>query len=148
MKILGVLFFVIAMIWTWKLIHSEPSISFETHAGIQEKMARLVLEQVQAKRPTATDIKINNVWTEILEDSKVKAHFSYSFKDTSPEGAITENQIQGEGLLERQAKDESGMDHWTLKEVKTNSDAIVFGEALFVTPGEDNPAPAEKTETK
>lgn len=148
MKILGVLFFLVAMIWTWKVIHTEPSISFETHAGIQENMARLVLEQVQAKRPTATDIKINNVWTEILSEKTVKAHFSYSFKDKSAEGATTENQIQGEGLLERQAVDEKGMDHWTLKEVKTNSDAIVFSEALFVTPGAAEATPSAPTETK
>lgn len=138
MKIWGVVFFILALAWTWNVIHSTPSVSFETHAGIQDKMASLILTEVQRKRPTATDVRVKNIWTELMSPGKVKAHFSYSFKDKSSEGKITDSTIQGEGILERQSGDTTGNERWTLTQVKTNSDNIVFTDNLVINPDGSN----------
>lgn len=132
-----------ALAWTWNLVHNESPVSFETHSGIQEKLAVLISETIKAKRPAATDILIEKVWTEALNGERVKAFFVYSFKDQSEESGVISTQIQGEGLLERQADDGSGNDRWVLTKVQTTNDAIQFDEATIVTGSPTESTPAE-----
>jgi hypothetical protein len=138
MKYLGVIAFVAALTWTWNIIHSDSPVSFETHSGIQEKLAGLIQNTIKAKLPTASDVQIEKIWTELLSPGKVKAFFVYTFRDA--EGGASKTTIKGEGLLERQAEDGSGLDHWVLTKVKTTGDAIVFEDGLVVTPAD----PVEK----
>ncbi len=148
MKYLSVLLFSTALIWTWFLIHSEPAVSFETHFGIQEKMGVVISEAIAKKKPTASEIKIERIWTEVIGDSKIKAHFIYSFKDNSDAGAVT-SQIQGEGILERQPVDETGADRWSLSHVQTTNDVIQFEDPSVITntPNTTDTNPAESTAT-
>jgi hypothetical protein len=132
-SILGVVAFVVAMVWSWNIIHSEATVSFETHSGIQEKLATLILETIKTKRASATDVHIDKLWTEVLSAQKMKAHFIYSFHEAGEAGPLTTT-IKGEGFLERQAEDGTGLDHWSLTKVQTTSDAVVFEEGLVVTP--------------
>ena len=111
MKYLSLLLFTVALVLTWKVIHKDPEITFETHSGIQEKLAAFIVETIKVKKPQATDINIEKVWTEPTGEAQVKAFFIYSYKDTTEEGVIT-TQIQGQGVLERQGLDESGADRW------------------------------------
>ena len=150
MKYLSVIFFVVAMIWTWNLIHSTPAVSFETHSGIQERLAGILEETIKTKKPDSTDIKIEKIWTELLMGGRVKAHFSYSFKSPVEGGTLVETKIEGEGILDRKEDDGSGMDRWILSEIKTNSDSMVFDDPLVVgpnTPTEQAPAEQKPTET-
>lgn len=132
MKYISVLVFTIFLAWTWHVIHSSSSISFETHSGIQEKLAGLITQTIKAKRPSATDIIVEKLWTEVLSDSKVQAHFVYSFKDQS-EGGLVTTEIQGDGLLERQPSQNENEDRWSLSKVHTSNDAIMFDDAMIVT---------------
>lgn len=148
MKYLSVLIFTGALIWSWNQIHGTPKISFETHAGIQEKLMELIVQTIKNKKPEATNVQIEKIWTEILEPNRVNAHFAYSYVENSGEGVVT-SKITGQGQLERQPDDGSGLDHWVLSQVKTSSDAIVFEDGLIVTPdgqGSTESAP-EKTES-
>lgn len=146
MKYLSLLLFTVALVLTWKVIHKDPEITFETHSGIQEKLAAFIVETIKVKKPQATDILIEKVWTEPTGEAQVKAFFIYSFKDKTDEGVIT-TQIQGEGVLERQGLDESGADRWQLTKVQTTNDAIMFDDALIVTPGATPEAEAPATPT-
>lgn len=154
MKLLSIVVFSIALIWTWNIMHSSPNISFETHAGIQEKLAQLITDNLKIKKPTATDVHVEKVWTEVIGKNKVKAYFVYSFKDAAT-GSTVATQISGEGILEKQAtapvetntgaEKSASAEHWQLSQVKTSSDVVVFEDGLVVTPGEsteENPAPA------
>jgi hypothetical protein len=144
MKYLGVIAFIVLTAWTWNIVHSETNMGFETHSGIQDKLAVLIQETVKAKRPASSDIKIEKIWTEVIQPGKVKAHFLYSFKDSSEEGS-TLTTIQGEGLLERQPDDGSGLDRWSLMQVRTTNDAIVFEDGLVVTAEDDQSKDEQKT---
>lgn len=141
MKYLSLVIFVAALAWTWSLVHSTGTVSFETHSGIQEKLALLITETIQAKRPTASEIVIQKIWTENLsaKGDKVRAAFEYSFKDNSGEAGLITSEIKGEGILERQPEDGSGNDRWVLTKVHTSSDSIQFDEAMIVTPGPETP---------
>ncbi|GIL17540.1 MAG: hypothetical protein BroJett040_12910 [Oligoflexia bacterium] len=135
MKYLSVVFFAVVLIWTWNVIHTKQGVSFETHSGIQQRLSGLIVETVQAKKPTALDIKVEKVWTELLMGNRIRAHFTYSFKDTDNQGTANV-QITGNGLLERQEDGEPGVEKWALTQVKTTNDVIVFEDALLVSTGE------------
>jgi len=139
MKYLSIVIFLVLMVWTWTIVHRESSVPFETHAGIQNKMVQVIADTVKSKKPDATDIFVDKIWTELVSEGKVRAHFSYSFKAPTSAGALTESQITGEGMLEHQPDDGSGFDRWKLYDIKTTSDAIRFEEALLITTG-DSPA--------
>lgn len=148
MKYISLIVFTAALIWTWHVIHNNSGISFETHSGIQEKLAVLISETIKAKKPNSSDILIEKIWTEVLSDKKVKAFFIYSFKDSSESGLVT-SQIKGEGILERQESDDPQVDKWSLTQVKTSSDLIQFDDSTIITAGSE-PAPEtpETTEQK
>jgi hypothetical protein len=133
MKYISVLVFAIVLGWTWHVIHSSSSISFETHSGIQEKLAELITSTIKAKRPTATDIFIEKLWTEVVSEDKVEAHFRYSFKDQSEGGGVTTTEIQGTGLLQRQPSQNDDQDRWSLTKVHTSNNAVSFDDAVIIT---------------
>lgn len=144
MKYFSVIFFAVALAVTWNVIHSKPDVSFETHSGIQEKLAELIKNSILAKKPGATDVVIEKIWTEMITADKVKASFIYSYKNSSDEGPVT-TRISGQGNLER--KNTSGeMNHWVLTNFETTTDNIEFNDATLVTGSSSAPAenPMEK----
>ena len=132
MKYISLILFVVALAWTWHLVHTESPLSFETHSGIQEKLAVLISDTIKAKRPSATEVVIQKIWTEMVTSDKIKAFFVYSFKDNSDSGPVT-SEIKGEGLLEHQGATAEGSDRWVLTKVHTSSDAIQFDDATVIT---------------
>ncbi len=132
MKYLSVIFFTLALAWTWNVVHSQSEISFETHSGIQEKLSLLIRDTVKNKKPSASEIIIEKIWTEMIAAGKVKASFIYSFKDNSESGMIT-TRIQGHGILDRKEPTEDGLDQWSLSQVQATSDAIEFEDGTIVT---------------
>ena len=141
MKYLSVFAFAVLLAWTWNIIHTEHSIPFETHAGIQEKLAQLIQQTILHKKPDASHVTIQKIWTEPRGKTTVLAHFVYSFQEPDTNGKALTNQIQGQGLLEKQPDDGSGLDRWSLTKVQTTSDAVTFEDGLVVTPGEEPAAP-------
>jgi len=133
-KIVSLVIFTAALFWTWNVIHSSSAIGFETHSGIQEKLAILIKQTVLTKKPTAKNFHITRLWTEALSENKVRAVFAYQFND-SLEADKTEQTVEGEAILFREPEDESGQDRWTLQSVRTTSDTVTFAEGLVVTPG-------------
>jgi hypothetical protein len=146
MKYLSVIIFAVLMSWTWFVINSEDSIPLETHAGIQAKLGSLIEETIHTKKPQATEFSIDSLWTEPVENShgkKVQAHFSYRFKEPTESGGITQSIIKGVGLLEKQSDDDSDVGKWTLSEVKTTGDSVIFQDAITITTGDSSDKSSE-----
>lgn len=146
-KILSLVVFIAALIWTWNAIHTSQAVGFETHSGIQGKLAELIQNTLATKKPTAKDLSITRLWTETLSDNKVRAVFAYKFVDTSESGETLEQVIEGEAILHRDPTQEAGVDKWTLQSVKTTNDLVIFTEGSMISPGTDTEpvteAPAE-----
>lgn len=142
-KIISLVIFSAALLWTWKLVHSSNAIGFETHSGIQQKLADLIKNTIQSKKPEATEVKIIKLWTESAGERKVKAVFSYSYSEpasaTNP--AKSERTIQGEALLLRDLSDSPSVDKWTLQSIKTLGDNVSYSDGSIITP--DNAADDE-----
>ena len=147
MKYLSIIFFTLALAWTWSVVHSKSEISFETHSGIQEKLAILIRDTVKNKKPSASEIIIEKIWTEVIATGKVKASFIYSFKDNSEEGMIS-TRIHGHGILDRKEPTEDGLDQWSLSQVQATSDAIEFGDATIVTGNPNSNEPPASSEAQ
>ncbi|QLY25180.1 hypothetical protein [Bdellovibrio sp. KM01] len=141
-KIVSLVVFVAALVWTWNVIHTNEAIGFETHAGIQTKLAELIKATLSAKKPNAKDLRIEKLWTESMNDNKVRAVFAYKFSETSEAGEALEQIIEGEAVLHREPTEDK-TDKWTLQSVKTTNDIVVFSEGSTVTP--DTVTPAEGT---
>ncbi len=148
MKYLSVIVFAVLLTSTWYIINSEAAVPLETHAGIQARMSQLIVDTVKAKKPSATNIEIQQLWTEPYGSGtpvRVKAHFTYRFTEPSADNGNVSSVIEGEGLLEKKGDDESGFDRWTLTDVKTNNDAVIFEQALVITTGSSEAAPEPAT---
>lgn len=141
MKYVSVLAFLLLLAWTWNVIHTDQVISFETHAGIQEKLAQVIQQTILNKKPNATGVRIQRLWTQPEGEDKVQANFVYTFQEPDSDGKSITSQITGHGTLQKQADDGSGLDRWSLKEVKTTGDSVVFEDALLITPGDEPAAP-------
>jgi hypothetical protein len=141
-KIVSLVVFVAALVWTWNVIHTNEAIGFETHAGIQTKLAELIKATLAAKKPNAKDLRIEKLWTESMTDNKVRAVFSYKFSEVAEGGDNLEQIIEGEAILHREPTEDK-TDKWTLQSVKTTNDIVVFSEGSTVTPDtETSEAPA------
>lgn len=135
-KIVSLIVFVAALVWTWNVIHTSEAVGFETHSGIQLKLAELIKNTLASKKPNAKDLAITRLWTESLGENKVRAVFAYKFVDTSESGEALEQVIEGEAVLYREPSEDESVDKWTLQSVKTTNDIVVFTEGSTITPGE------------
>jgi hypothetical protein len=133
-KYISVIFFVGLLSWSWGIIHGSPKISFETHAGIQEKLGDLIVQTIQKKLPEAEAIVINQLWTEILSETSLKAHFNYTFSTKSDEGKVNSS-ITGFVVLQKSSEpneEEPEKETWKVSEVKTTNNALIFEEGLLI----------------
>lgn len=147
-KLLSFVIFAALLIWTWNVVHRESNLGFETHAGIQAQLEQIIQAAVMAKRPSASEFKMQKLWTEPLANNKVKAHFSYSFQESDSLQAPVEQTIEGEAVLYREApqanttaEDGGITDRWVLQSVKTTRDSVVFSEGTLLDSKESSTTP-------
>ena len=136
MRYLSILVFACAFAWSWNLIHSANSISYETHVGLQNKMSELIIQSIQSKKPNATEIQVIKIWTEPMGESKVKTHFVYQYNDILESGEKTAQVLEGYATLSRQTSEDAENDNWKLEAMSVSNDMISFDEGLVVKPGE------------
>lgn len=149
-KILSLLVFLSLLVWTWNVIHSTEAVGFETHTAIQEKIAELIKENLQTKKPQSQNLIFTRLWTENLEGNKVRAVFSYRFQETLPSQDKTDQTIDGEAVLVRQPSDDPSIDNWKLIEMKATGDTVTYQEGSTVSAEETDSsteAPTEKPES-
>jgi hypothetical protein len=140
-KIVSLVVFVAALAWTWNVIHSTEAIGFETHSGIQMKLAELIQQTLSTKKPLAKDLAITRLWTEPVGENKVRAVFSYKFTEPTENGESLDQVIEGEAILHREPSETPNVDKWILQSVKTTNDMVVFTEGSTITSGESEEAP-------
>lgn len=148
MKFLGSLFFIVLISFTWRLIHSVPSIPYAVHAELQNQIATLMQKELETKKPMAQDFAINQMWTEKISDNKVKAVFAFSYLENTEDATnLSRNTTEGEAILERKPSISSEKQTWTISSLKTSQDKIEFQNALEITAGESDSA-QDSTQTE
>lgn len=154
-KVVSLILFVAALIWTWFLFNSPAQMGTDVHAGIQSKLTILIEDTVKAKRPTMTNFRLLKMYTEKMDDNKVKAHFSYQYDDVLPNAeaqAIQETatqKISGEAILTKALSEDPDTQKWVLQSVKADNQNVEFKEGLSITSdgkdSEPNTEPASAT---
>lgn len=156
-KIFGLIGFAIALIWTWNIVYAPNSgINTEVHFNIQSRLNEIILEQIAKKRPQATNIRIQRLWTEKLNDTKMKARFAYRYDEKLEGKEAVEQRTEGEAVLFREPSEDRNTQKWVLQSMKTTTDQISFAEGLVISPNmhveelENNstpPAPTPENKT-
>ena len=127
-KIFSFVLFVSAFIWTWCLFNSPSQMGTDIHAGIQSKLTILIEDTVKAKRPSMTNFRLNKMYTERMDDSKVKANFSYQFDEDNATQTIS-----GEAVLTKALSEDPAVQKWVLQTVKTGGDVVEFKDGLTIS---------------
>lgn len=144
-KIFSFVLFVSAFIWTWCLFNSPSQMGTDIHAGIQSKLSILIEESVKAKLPSMTGFRLNKMYTEKIDDNKVKAHFSYQYDDADN----TTQTITGEAVLTKALSEDPAVQKWALQSVTAGSQALEFKEGTTIssdgTPSSDPAVTTEET---
>ena len=139
MKLVSFFIFVAAFVWTWSLLTTKSTIGIDVHAGIQSKLAVLIEEAIKAKRPNSSNFELTKIYTEKLDDNKVKAYFAYKFIDTLEDAEKSEQTISGQAILNRSLSEDPNVQKWVIQSVKTDSNAIEFKEGLVISSDENDP---------
>lgn len=144
-KIFSFVLFVSAFIWTWNLFNSPSQMGTDIHAGIQSKLTILIEDSVKAKLPSMTNFRLNKMYTEKLDDNKVKAHFSYQYDDSD----ATTQTIAGEAVLTKALAEDPAVQKWVLQSVNAGSQALEFKEGTTISSdGTETPETAVQPTTE
>lgn len=136
-KIISPLVLVILMYWSWNMVHTPSAIGFETHSGVQLKLAELIGNTLIAKKPEAENLEIVKIWTSPLGENKIRAVFTYKFTEKSQDPADSETAekfIEGEAVLYREPTEDPTLDKWVLQSVRTQLESLNFNEGSVVSP--------------
>ena len=139
MKLVSFFIFVAAFVWTWSLLTTKSTIGIDIHAGIQSKLAILIQDSIKAKRPNSTNFELNKIYTEKIDDNKIKAYFTYKFVDTLEDQEKSEQTISGQAILNRSLSEDPNVQKWIIQSVKTDTNAIEFKEGLVISSDENDP---------
>ncbi len=135
-KIISLVVLLGLMVWTWNLIHSSPTVTFETHSIMQERLAEIIKASVQKNRPTAQNFSLVRIWTETLKEDRVKAHFVYRFKEGTGSEAADQT-VSGEAFIQKTSGQNSTQENWKIEKVQTSANQVIFEDVMSVTPEEE-----------
>lgn len=146
-KIVSLVLFVVALSWTWFQFRKPDTMSTEVHAALQSRLQILIEDTIKAKRPNIQNLKFLQMYSEKIDENKIRAYFSYEFEDPAEN---TKQKFTGDAILSRGLSEDPNVKKWILQTVKTGQETIEFGEGLAITP-DSEPAPtsepAASTET-
>ena len=139
MKIISVLVFLGAMIFTWKLVNANDPIPESMHVGIQNDLKSVIAEYVEKNLPSSKNLRFVKFWTETVKKDQVKASFVYSFEDSTQENGNAVIQIEGFAVLDRGEETPEAVT-WNMTALKINDSHVNFQEPIHIT--------ADKNEAK
>lgn len=139
MKYISTLIFALALVYTWKLVHEEAPINFETHSTIQLKLVEAIRASILELKPLAKNINILNVSTETINDHTLKTYFSYKFEEPDNEtGELVEQEINGEAQLKKSTEPNLTEEKWVMDNVTTKTGTMNFKNGIVISPNESD----------
>ncbi len=149
MKLISFFIFIAAFVWTWSLLTTKSTIGIDVHAGIQSKLAVMIEDAIKAKRPNSTNFELNKIYTEKIDDNKIKAYFTYKYNDSLEDQEKSQQTISGQAILNRSLSEDPNIQKWIIQSVKTDTNAIEFKEGLVISSDENAPVkPADSAPEK
>jgi len=134
MKIVSFLLVLFSLVWTWSYVHSENAIQLESHQAIEQQLVDIIIQKIQVQKPDATEVRVERIWSEVLDAKTIKAHFIYAFTDAS--GAVSN--IKASGLVKKTAESPTE-EKWSFSDIKTDQDSVVFENMEIISRTETQP---------
>jgi hypothetical protein len=135
MKFISALFFIALLILSWNLVHRPPALSFETHAGIQERLAGWLEENYKKQFPELQNFRILQIRTRTINADQVEAQIRTEYELPDETGTPSRHQNELRLKLERVVDQErSLLERWKVSAIKTLKEAIEFSDGMIVTP--------------
>lgn len=144
-KIVSLIVFIFALSWTWFQFRKVDSVSVEVHAAVQSKLQLLIEETIKSKIPDIQNFRFLKMYSEKVDENKLKATFSYEFDDPTQK---TKQRISGDAFLIRALSEDPNLKKWTLQRVVTGQETIEFEEGLTISPEGENTTPESKGPTE
>ncbi len=131
-RLFGVLFLIVTMTWTWKVVHSYSALDTEAHAAIQNQLLNYLQQKIIEKTPDAQDITFPKLWTETITEHKLLASFEIAYATKTDPSSI--NRVRGELTLYREPTTKRGEVEWRVLEPKITDQSMEFGDGIIITP--------------
>lgn len=133
MRYINLFILVIFLSVTWSWVQKDQNVSELVHAEIQEDLQELIATYIKKQLPNSKNIDFKNIWSETLSEGKVKAHFDYSFDDTTVDVGDAGIAVKGYAVLHRKVTSNQKTDVWTLEEIQILNNHVTFKEGLTLT---------------
>ncbi len=138
MKYIHLVILTLFLSLTWNLVQSDQNVSELIHAEIQDDLKVLIGNYVASQVPNVKNINFKNIWSESLSDTKVKAHFKYSFDDETENIGKSGNLIDGFAILNKTDETQDGAAVWTLDEIQILNNHVTFEQGITLSPNDDD----------
>jgi len=126
-----ILVFIMSVTWSW--VQNDQNVPELIHAEIQEDLQELISNSIKKQMPNSKNIEFKNVWSETLEEGKVKVHFDYSFDDSADSADSAGIALKGYAILKRQPSDDNRTELWASEKIQISNNHITFKEGLTFT---------------
>ena len=138
MRYLSLFLIVLAMWWTWAVVHAPTVISNAEHERIQTELKHVISDYITTHLPSAKNIHFDQFWTETLNPNAIRASFSYTFDDAN-NNQVTRIGIDGYAILDHKASStiagaKSDADVWSLDKLDVTNDRYTFLNGTLVKP--------------
>jgi hypothetical protein len=146
MKYISLIVVLVLMSWTWSIATAERDFSLDQHRELEAQVENLVTEQISQKYPTATEIKFQQLYTEVIHPKReIHVHMKYSYDDATTGGDKTSQGFERVLILVS-----NDGENWTTSGQDVQSQEIEFKEGLHISTKSDEPmneTPAEEAES-
>lgn len=136
-KIVSLIIFVGSFIWTWCMFNAPSDMGIDIHASLQTKLTLLIEDSIKARKPDVSQFKLLKMYTEKLDQNKVKAVFTYQYdealKNEGAPASITTQNVSGEAILIKTPSENPQVQKWDLQNIKLDNLAVDFKEGLTVS---------------
>lgn len=142
MKFISLFIFIVALVYTWSLSHHQMPVTESVHVGIQQDLKNIIRQYIEQHVSNATDVQFIRMWSETVEDSRVKAHFIYSFVD----GSKTRLEMDGYAILNKLSESSEEV-KYSFDELHIQNQSVAFEEPMRITADGTERPPEESEET-
>lgn len=127
MKFISLFLTLLALYWTWSVVHGLPDEQHQMHASIHSQFRDRIVNTIQEKFPEASNFRFDKLWTEQIHKDKIVAQFRYSFDLEN-----VRKTMAGQAEFRNVGGEDS--QEWKLS-VRFDQDSLKFQESLTVSPG-------------
>lgn len=138
MKFINLVLLIVVLGYTWCWFNEDPAVPQSVHMDIQNDVKKYISDYVETHLPLASKVSFKTFYTELIDNQNMKAHFTYSFTESSLENEPTTMTLTGFALLNVERVDQMGPNYqeqrWKIHDIFIPTKELEYHEPLKVHP--------------